>query len=1467
MRTRKLLRGLCILNLLFCAAAGFGQTPPPSPVPLITQVTPPSLSPPAIQGSSFTLTILGANFTPGEEAELSVLGSTVIAFNPTINATGTQMVANFANVFLPVPATLTVTVTKRDITGAPLLVSNPYYLPVTPSEQTVLLDSPLTSFLTGSPNGIATADFNGDGRPDLAVVSQISNTVSILNGNFGFTAGASYTTGNAPWGVVAADFNGDRVPDLAVTNAQDNTVTIFLGNGDGTFRLGTTISEPGVFPTQLVAADLNGDGKMDLAVLNVCGTGQNGCYPTAVPLGPGNVAVLLGNGDGTFTVAPTLPATGEAPTAIAPADLNQDGFIDLVVANSSNNLTLLMGNGDGTFLAASNTPSTGFFGPPQGIAIGDFNGDGTLDVAVTSSGDNAIAILLNQNCAGLPAPQCSLTPLQFAATVPTGLTAIATADMNADGLLDLVVVNSAAGTVSILLGDGTGKFNPLPGPNQSFPTGSSPIALALPDFSLDGRLDVVTANQSGSYSLLQQKTVAEVTLTTGNASPFYGEVLNLTASLISGFAQPAPTGTITFYDGNTSVGSAALSGNQAFFQFATLTTGTHRLTAVYNGDGNYLSSASNAVTEVVTQAQTTTTLGSNVNTVSFGQPFTLTATVQPQNGGTPTGTASFFDTSSSTSLGSATLANGVAQLTLSNLSPGAHVITATYNGDSNFTGSSSPTYQENITQASTITTIATSASPVNLGQTPAFTATIQPSASTAATGFVTFFADGSTQLGTAQVTNNSAQLQAPVLSVGPHSITAQYGGDANYTGSTSSAILESVNPAADTVSLSTSTTSYGQPATFAATVQPMGYSGTPTGTITFSDGSTVLGTAALSNGSAQFTTSALTVGSHTISASYSGDANFQPATSAQATANVLKANSTTTVTSGQNPSSFGQAVLLTATVQPMYGGTATGSVTFLDGSVNLGTATLNGNAATLSVSSLTAGTHSISAAYAGDSNVGSSASASITQTVNPSPTSVTVSSSANPATYGQNVTLSATVQSSGGTPTGSVAFMDGTATLGSAALSSGGAQLTVSNLGAGSHSITAVYGGSANFSGSTSATLTETINQVTTTTTLASSVNPASAEQAVTFTATVQAGAGNSPNGTVNFMDGSTTLGTAVLAGNSAQLTVSTLAVGSHTITAVYSGSANFGGSASAALTETINQSSTTTTLASNLNPATLGQAVILRATVVPSVSGATATGTVTFSDGASSLGAANLSNNVAQISVANFTLGSHSIAATYGGDRNFTGSTSAALAEVVNPAPTSTVLTSSANPSLVKTTLTFTATVSSSIAGTQTGQMNFYLDGSTTAAATVNLSSGTAKYSTNSLSAGTHSIVAVFTSTNPNFAGSTSPAFTQFVSDFTVDVSPTSLTVAHATSGTYTLTVTPVGEFSGTVSLSCGGVPGGTTCTISPTQVTLSGSGPAQATVTINAAQNASKGTHTLTFTGTSGGLNHKITASLTID
>jgi len=154
---------------------------------------------------------------------------------------------------------------------------------------------------------------------------------------------------------------------LAIANSGDNTITILLPNDGGTFRPGSTISLPGVFPTQVVAGDFNGDGKMDLAVLNTCGMGAGGCFPQAAPQGPGTVTILLGDGDGTFTVSPAMLTTGNVPYSMAAADLNGDGFIDLVVANQhDNNLTILMGNGDGTLTPTSTSPITG--NAPSAIA-------------------------------------------------------------------------------------------------------------------------------------------------------------------------------------------------------------------------------------------------------------------------------------------------------------------------------------------------------------------------------------------------------------------------------------------------------------------------------------------------------------------------------------------------------------------------------------------------------------------------------------------------------------------------------------------------------------------------------------------------------------------------------------------------------------------------------------------------------------------------------------------------------------------------------------------------------------------------------------------------------------------------------------------------------------------------------------------------------------------------------------------
>ena len=196
----------------------------------------------------------------------------------------------------------------------------------------------------------------------------------------------------------------------------------------------------------------------------------------------------------------------------------------------------------------------------------------------------------------------------------------------------------------------------------------------------------------------------------------------------------------------------------------------------------------------------------------------------------------------------------------------------------------------------------------------------------------------------------------------------------------------------------------------------------------------------------------------------------------------------------------------------------------------------------------------------------------VTVTVNQNSTSTSVSSSANPSVFSQTVTFTATVTSGGGTPTGTVTFLDGTTTLGTSTLSNGRATLSTAALGVGPHSISAMYNGSSNFSTSTSGNLSQEVNQDGTSTQVSSSRNPAKRNQTVTFTARVSANAPGTgvPTGTVTFLDGTTQLGTVTLSGGSASLTPSSLSTGTHAITATYSGSSNFVKSTSPVLSQTV---------------------------------------------------------------------------------------------------------------------------------------------------------------------------------------------------------------------------------------------------------------------------------------------------------
>ena len=374
------------------------------------------------------------------------------------------------------------------------------------------------------------------------------------------------------------------------------------------------------------------------------------------------------------------------------------------------------------------------------------------------------------------------------------------------------------------------------------------------------------------------------------------------------------------------------------------------------------------------------------------------------------------------------------------------------------------------------------------------------------------------------------------------------------------------------------------------------------------------------------------------------------------------ANSTaTSLSASPTSASSGQAVTLTASVTATSGfGPPTGSVTFSDGQTPIGSVTLTNGQATLTTSSLAVGSHVITASYGGDADNQASTSAPVTVAVGMAPTATSVSSSVNPSLVGQAVAFIATV-TGGSTPTGTVTFEDGSTTIGDAKLTNGQATLTVSTLGAGAHSITAVYRGDTSNAGSTSAAIAQTVNKNATTTALTSSPNPSTYGQGVTFTATVL---GAAPTGTVTFADGGVVLGTGVVQGGTATFTTSGLSVGSHSVTATYGGDAANTSSASASVTPTVNKVTSSTTVASSANPAKRGRSVTFTATVSASQPGSAA-GMITFTNGSAVLGTVNVTGTTASLTTSFANAGSYQVTATFSGNQTTT-SSSATIVEQV---------------------------------------------------------------------------------------------------------------------------------------------------------------------------------------------------------
>jgi hypothetical protein len=533
-----------------------------------------------------------------------------------------------------------------------------------------------TNILTSA---AAVGDFNGDRKQDIVTTGIGGDAVVLLsNGDGTFRTDSTLTVPGSPDSVVVGDFNGDHKQDIAV-GTEAGKIFLFLGNGDGSFQT-AKVFNLGINQSvqSFVAGDFNRDGRLDLAV-----TSDN------VTTGTGTVTVLLGNGNGTFRKAASIQVGTDA-AGLAVGDLNGDGNLDLVttslLADGSRAVELLLGKGTGTFQAPiSLTPGT----RSESVAIGDFTGDGKLDLVLVDRFNNTVSVLPGNGDGTFGS--ILTTPVE---NPVAGLGGPALGDFFNDGKLSLAVT-TGLGTVSVLRGNGDGTFQAqvdyLVGAH-----GTEPSTVVTGDFNGDGKPDLATTNFEGAdVSVLLNtspppshaapiSTVTSLKVDTKTAT--FGQSVTLTATVTS--SDGVPTGTVTFFDGNQVLGEVALDPKGHASLTVTLDPGKHALRASFAGIAPFTDSASATLTETIKKASTTTALAVDIKAFGIQGLVLLTATVAPvaPGAGQPTGTITFRE-GTKVLLTTQLDANGQATLLLVDFPPGQHTVTASYSGDPDFNAS------------------------------------------------------------------------------------------------------------------------------------------------------------------------------------------------------------------------------------------------------------------------------------------------------------------------------------------------------------------------------------------------------------------------------------------------------------------------------------------------------------------------------------------------------------------------------------------------------------------------------------------------------------------------------------------------------------------------------------------------------------------------------------------------------------
>lgn len=439
---------------------------------------------------------------------------------------------------------------------------------------------------------VATGDLNGDGKMDLVVTNEClfcnrdgfcdgqSGIVSVLlgNGDGTFQSASIYGSGGeAPDSVTLADVNGDGKLDIIVANENSNSVGVLLGNGDGTFRPVVTYSSGGWNATSVAVADVNGDGNLDLIVANECQTSDN--------CNNGNVGVLMGNGEGTFQPAITYMPGGQYPFSVAVADLNGDGYPDLAVAGLDG-VGLLFGNGDGTF-------QTGATFSPGGtsIAIGELNGDGDPDLVVTGGG--GLSVLLGNGYgtfqSAVTYPSGESDYVVIADINGDGKMDLVTADLcRQSGTCTTGGVSVLVGN-----GDGTFQSAIVYGSGGLYATSVAVADVNAdnkPDILVANRCKPCAVGGSVGVLLNDLESVTKTKAATSLDPAKLNQSVTFTATITSNPAIPNGE-VITFYNADTQIGASPDANGVATLTTSFSEPGKYVIKAIYPGDAFHKASS------------------------------------------------------------------------------------------------------------------------------------------------------------------------------------------------------------------------------------------------------------------------------------------------------------------------------------------------------------------------------------------------------------------------------------------------------------------------------------------------------------------------------------------------------------------------------------------------------------------------------------------------------------------------------------------------------------------------------------------------------------------------------------------------------------------------------------------------------------------------------------------------------------